>query len=159
MRKSVTSQTEKALVAYIKASQSGTVLQPCQVYAGGLVDVPSTLTPPWVIFTASSPEQMGYDSGIYELRLSMCLATQVDDEMEVAGQDVHRERLEALRDMVENFALVSAAVNPPASGPDTRTVTNFTLSALTYIDDETKDEERKLVTETTYYVCASPSDG
>jgi hypothetical protein len=158
MRKSVTSQSEKACVAYVQGNQTGTVLAPCTPYATGLVDVPSTITPPYITFTALAPEQMGFDSGIYELKLVACLATQVDDEMDTVRQDLHRERLELLRDMMEDVQAIQAFVNPPASGPDTRTVQDFTLSAIVYEDDQTKMSGRKLETDITYYVCASPSD-
>lgn len=158
MRKSVTSQTEKAFAAYIQASQSANSLATVSIYAGGLVDVPTTLTPPWLIFTASAPEQFNNDCGIYELKLTACLATQVDDEMDVVGQDVHRLRLEDLRDMLENVPLIQSFVNPPVSGSDSRTVQSFTLSGIVYEDDDTKESERKLITDISYYICASPSD-
>jgi len=158
VRKSVDSQTEKACVAYIEGNQSDTVLSPCKAYAGGLVDVPSILTPPYILFTASAPEQIGFNSGIYELTLTAKLVTQVDDEMDTIGQDLHRERLEALRDMMEDVQLIQSFVNPPASGPDTRTVQDYTLSAIVYEDDSTKMSGRKLETEISYYICACPAD-
>ena len=161
MRKDVKSQTEKAFVAYMEANQASTVLSTCNVYAGGLMAPVPVKTPPYVCFTAASPEQFGYDSGIYELTLRVCIATQVDDEMQIseANMDVHRERIEALRDMIEDVPLLQSQVNAPASGTDTRTVQDFTLSCLVYNnDDETKTEDRKLVTDWTYCVTASPSD-
>ncbi len=158
MRKDPKSKTEKAFVAYLTGNQPGTVLETCSVYAGGLFHVPSTLTPPWVIFSASEPEQIGYDSGIYEMKLKVCLATQIDDEMDEAGHDVHRERIEALRDLIEDVPTLQASINPPI-GTDDRLVKDFTLSCLVYNnDDETKMNERKLTSDWSYYVCASPSD-
>jgi hypothetical protein len=73
--------------------------------------------------------------------------------------DVHRERIDALRDKIEDVSVLQSQVNPPASGTDNRTVQDFTLSCLVYNNDgETKTEDRKLVTDWTYCVTASPSD-
>ena len=158
MRKSITSQTEKALVSYLQSIQSTNSLAPVTVYAGGLFDVPASIEPPWLILTAQNPEQLNPDCGIYELSLMVCLATQVDDEMQVVGQDIHRARLEDLRDLLEDVTTLKEFTNAPYFEQDTRTVQNFTLSGLVYEQELTKMEDRKLVTDLTYYVVAAPSD-
>ena len=158
MRKSVTSQTEKAFVAYVQGNQANTVLETVSVYAGSLSFIPTVLTPPYLIFTATEPEQLGLDSGLYELTLTACLATQVDDEMDTEGVDLHRERLEALRDMLEVPATVQAYVNVPASGPDDRAVKDFTLSGIVYLKDTTMFSDRKIMTDVSYYICSCPAD-
>jgi len=174
MRKSPTSQTEKALTAYVQGNQADTALDTVNVYAGGLAGPQNTVpvnattlppapsapvvTPPSLIFTASNPEQLGYDSGLYEMKLTARLATEIYDESVTDTEDVHRERIEALRDMLENVSLIKSYVNAPASGPDTRVIQSFTLSAIVYEDDATKQDGNTIETELSYYVCASPAD-
>jgi len=176
MRKSPTSQTEKAFVAYLQGNSADTVLAPVSVYAGGLagqananVPDPSTLspaspsapvkTPPYLIFTASSPEQIGgFDSGKYELKLTACLATLIFDETVTDTDDVHRARIEALRDLLEPLALNPSPLNPPVSGPDTRAVQNFSLSGIVYEGEDTRYTDNKIDTEISYYILMCPAD-
>jgi len=173
MRKSPTSQTEKALVAYVQGSKADTALESVRVYASGLAGpanaAPESSTllpapaapvvaPPSLIFTASRPEQFNPTCSIYELRLTACLATEIYDEQVTDAEDVHRERLEALRDLLEDLATVQAFVNAPVSGTDSRAITNFCLSGLTYEDEDTRTSDNKIETELFYYVCSSPTD-
>jgi hypothetical protein len=175
MRKSPTSQTEKAFVAFVQANQADTVLETVSVYAGGLagpantVQVnPSTLTPaapsapvvspPSLMFTATNPEQINNVCGIYEMKLTACLATEIYDEQVTDAEDIHRERIEVLRDLLEPLGIDPTPINPPASGTDTRVVQNFTLSAIVYEDEDTKTSDNKIETEIYYYVCSCPAD-
>lgn len=173
MRKSPTSQTEKSFTAYVQGNQADTALETVNVYAGGLagpanttVADPSTLqpqpnsppvvTPPSLVFTASNPEQLSYDAGIYELKLNACLSTEIFDEQVTDAEDTHRERLEVLRDMLEDGVLLQTYVNAP-TGTDTRLVKDFHLSAIAYEDESTMVSENKIVTDISYYIAMAPN--
>lgn len=169
MRKSILNQTEIAMQAYIRSVQGVSALAPVNVYAAQqltLIQPPqpgqpvtfANITPPNLIFRASSPTQFVPDVLIYELRLEATLETQVDDEMDVAGQDIHHARVEALRDALENFETVYLAVNKP-TGADTRVVKNFTLSSIVFEEEDQANEDRRFTTTLNYYVLAAPADG
>ncbi len=169
MRKPATTQTEKAFAAYVYAGKTG-ILAPVSVHAGqsGLFDgtafrliqdasgSPVVVTPPVVILVADQMKQMGLDSGLYEGRLRAIVETQADDEQ--AAEDLHSARVEAVRDWLEDFTTVAAAMNQPATGPDTRVVKDFTVSALVYQDERPYVKERSLYTELSYYVFVCPQD-
>lgn len=181
MRKSVVNQTEIAFTAYIEAIQNNTVapppenptanvtLGPVNVYAfqqvipitnpnPGQNDIFENVTLPSLIFKGDHAEQYVLDCGVYELNLTAMLETQVDDEQDTPGQDIHHERVEALRDCLEDFYVIQPAINAPVSGPDTRAVQNYTLSAILYNDETEELKDRRFITTMHYVITACPQD-
>lgn len=150
----ILSTTERAFAGYVNTYKSG-VLSLVTAYAGQIADPASTITPPDIIFEASASEQMGYDSGIYEMKLSACVETQMDESPTTIATDLHGQRVGALRDMLEDFSLIFGRINHPLTGTDSRTVKTFTLSAIVYEDESQRQEDRRMITDIDYYVCAS----
>ena len=169
MRKTPHDQAELAFAAYIGANVLGTVLQGVNAYAA---HVPTPLpldpqgnptgfavnVPPFVSFTGSRPEQIGYDSGIYEFTVTAHVEVQIDISQSTPGQDLFSEYIEAFRDLMEgndgdgnllvfNWLNSAAPVN----------FTNFGLSALKYITERLTEpsDGRVLVFEVDYYVGAT----
>lgn len=154
-------QTESAFVGPVKAGIAGTVAGQLNVYCAHEVYVNQVLTTPYVILKASNPQQFGYDSGIYEHDLEVAILTQADDELTAATlNDIHHQRVEIIRDIMENFTALRLALNAPAApNPDKRTVTGgYTFSAIKYTGETQEFEERKMATLLKYYVCAAPYD-
>jgi hypothetical protein len=139
MRKSVAHQAELGFQSYLTGNSVGTVLQPCTGY---------------VVFTGSKPKQLGYDSGLYELTLTARLETQIDDDMSTPDVDVHAARMEALRDLLEDFDAVFQWMN---FGTTSSPVPCFGVSALMFNDDGERlmNEDRRLIAEFDYYLCAT----
>lgn len=188
MRKSVVNQSEIAFVAYIQAIIAGTVPPPAEnptantILAGTLPAFPMTVyafqqvygvanpnpgqsaTPenistPDIMFQGGKPTQIAYDCGIYSLPFTVFIETQVDDEqLPNAPVDTHHSRVEALRDCLEDFTQVSAYINAPASGMDTRTVKSFTLSSIVYQDELEELKDRRFITAIYYDIEACPQD-
>jgi hypothetical protein len=165
MRKSVAHQAELGFQSYLTGNSVGTVLQPCTGYAAHQVIANpldglgnpagfATLTPPFVVFTGSKPKQLGYDSGLYELTLTARLETQIDDDMSTPDVDVHAARMEALRDLLEDFDAVFQWMN---FGTTSSPVPCFGVSALMFNDDGERlmNEDRRLIAEFDYYLCAT----
>lgn len=188
MRKSVVNQSEIAFVAYIQAIIAGTVPPPAEnptantILAGTLPAFPMTVyafqqvygvanpnpgqsvTPenialPDIIFQGGKPVQIGYDSGVYGLPLSVWIETQVDNEqLPNAPADTHHLRVAALRDCLEDWTQISTYINAPASGMDTRTVKSYTLSSILFMDELEELKDRRFVTTIMYDIEACPQD-
>ena len=158
-RKSILIQTEKAIQAYLVSAKVDTNLEICTIYVGHSAKATIQITPPDIILAASDVAPFGVEANIYELKLKAIIETQVDDEPTDDDEDTHHDRVAVLRDLLENFDALFAAVNHPASpANDPRSVTNFTLSCLNFEDEMQTQADRRLITMLTYYVAASPVD-
>ena len=160
MRKSIAHQSELGFQGFFSSHIEGTVLQPCTGYAAHQVvanplDALSNpmgfefLTPPLVVFTGSSAQQVGFDSGMYELTLTARLETQIDDDMSTPGDDIHGQRMEALRDLLENFNTVFAWFQ--SSSP----LSCFGVTGLVFTSERLMQQDRRLIAEFDYYLAAT----
>lgn len=164
MRKSIINQAETAFAAYVAANILGTVLQGVNCYAAHTVmPLPldaqgnptgfANLTPPMITVTAANPEQLDFDSGIYELTVSLALEVQIDASQAIPGPGVFAGMMEQLRDMIENGTQIYEWLN----SDDPINFQNFGLSALKFQDEKLTEpsEGRHLVMTVEYYVCAT----
>ena len=157
-RLSITSQTEKAFAAYFNAKKSG-VLATVNGYEGQSGIPGEEVKLPSAIFIASEPSQVTYDVQIFEIKLTVKIETSLDTSPTNIQGDMHHKRVSAMRDMIENFQVLYAAVNhplPPAT--DTRAVRDYTLSCCYYEGEGQGEEDRRIITDLNYNVVASAID-
>lgn len=187
MRKSVVNQSEIAFQGLIQGIIADTIAPPPDnptanvTLAGTLPNFPMTvyayqqlvlganpnpnqtdifknLTLPAITFQITNTEQIALDCGVYECKMTASIETQTDDEMDTPGQDIHHERVEALRDCLEDVYYLQSVINAPAAGPDPRTVQNYTLSTLVYADETEENTDRRFITHLFYEITACPQD-
>lgn len=109
------------------------------------------MTLPGVVIQATSPIQYGYDSGKFDLSLKVGVMTQVDDASAISGGvALHRQRVEALRDIIEEFTASTSPLNWTAGDTDPRVVQNIAVSCIVYNGEIESETDRSLVTDISY---------
>lgn len=164
MRKSICDQAENGFAAYFNANILGTNLQGVTGYAAHTVTPKpldgegnptgfENLTAPFVVFAASSPLQLGFDSGIYELTLTAHLEVQIDESQAIPGTNLYSAYMEALRDLLETPGQVYNWLN--SSSPIN--FTNFGLSSIVYQKERLieQPDSRCQMAEIEYYLAAT----
>lgn len=168
MRKSIILQSEKAFSTYLAANVLGTILQGMTAYAAHLpTPLPldeagnptgfATLTPPFTTFTGSSPKQIDFDTGIYELTVTAHVEVQIDDSQSVPGQDLFSPYIEAFRDLMEGNDGANLLAMNWLNSADPVNFENFGLSSLKYVTERLSEpgDGRHLIFEIDYYVGAT----
>lgn len=110
---------------------------------------------PFVMFNASTPKQVAPGSGIYELKMTVAIETDLDVEMDIPyGIDVHELRIDAVRKALETPDLATTYINNIV--PETQGYT-FGLTSIEYVNDDSyNDNDNRHMTQTIeYYICGT----
>jgi hypothetical protein len=148
-RPSILHKAEAAFVTALRSRQAIGPLAACHLYEGQSVDITSTVQLPAVTVTASAPVELVFEGGIFDLKLEIRIETQIDAEPTTPADDIHHLRVEALRDFLEDFDALTAALGlaPP----------RLSLSSLKLESpgEQQSQEDRTLVSVIPYAIEAS----
>ena len=156
-RKSPTHITEQAMVNVLTLNRPSGLTGVTFLTAYG--QFTPTITLPRIVFQVTRATEVAYECNVFEVEMDCIVETEVDDE--VAGlsatKDTHRNRVEAVRDFLENMN----ALWPLINGLTGITDPPFALSSLMYQSESESLVDRTLTTRISYElgVCTSPDVG
>jgi len=108
-RPSILHKTEAAIIAAFRTITTGP-LAGCNFFEGQSVDIEGTVEPPAVTGLASDPVEITFDSGMFDLKFILKIETQIYQEPSTPADDPHHARVQAARDFMEDFDLLTQAL-------------------------------------------------